>query len=117
MKAVVIACKSITQDCDAFEKEHVAQDQKHVSTLQLMKKDMSQVLTYEMGLCKKFAVDPDEDISAKIEEAIRALTGIIAELYKYVSTILDPLSQYASSKKPAAQLSNLKVPLFLSFVY
>ena len=94
MKNVVYVCKTITQDLDDFESKFHQEDQissptgSKTSNLSLLKQDMSQALTYQMGLAKQFAVEPDEAVKEAIEEAMTALTGVIVDIYQATESLL-----------------------------
>ena len=89
MKNIVYSCKTITQDIDSFEEELAARSPTSPGkNMPLLKNDMSQALTYLMGLAKQFAVDPDEVVKGSIEEAMAALTSVILDIYTNTESLL-----------------------------
>lgn len=111
MKNVVYVCKSITQDLDEFESKFLQEDPissptgSKISNLSLLKQDMSQALTYQMGLAKQFAVEPDEAVKEAIEEAMTALTGVIVDIYQATESLLFQKEQENEQQQQQQQSS------------
>jgi hypothetical protein len=120
MKNIVYVCKSITQDVDKFEGTLLSQQDaisptgSKVSNLALLKQDMSQALTYQMGLAKQFAMEPDDTVKDAIEEAMIALTGVIVDIYQATESLLfqkikEDEQERVKSPKQDQTLASLKV--------
>ncbi|KAJ3271005.1 component of the polarisome [Terramyces sp. JEL0728] len=86
MKQIVLACKSITEDCDKFEAEKRLSKQEKLLLTQIKSK-LSSYLTNQMLVAKSAATEaPKEDFYANIETATSDLTAVVVELVKTINS-------------------------------
>jgi hypothetical protein len=89
MRAVVISCKNITEDCDQFEKANVLApiDKESISGI---KQQLSTSLTKQMHIAKEAAtIASNEEILRRINESTIALTTVVVDLITTVNRIVD----------------------------
>jgi len=85
MKSVVLACKSLTQDCEEYE-ETLKNNRKVIpSKLPGLKGQLSQALTNQMLTAKQAAVDPTDAVKQSVENALLPLTTVVLLLAKTLS--------------------------------
>ncbi|KAJ3329529.1 hypothetical protein HDU91_003837 [Kappamyces sp. JEL0680] len=81
MKSIVIACKAITMDCEAFERSNRL-DSADRQAIGRVKQQLSQALNNQMVFAKKAAVEPNDRVKEGIEEALKTLTTIVVDLVR-----------------------------------
>jgi hypothetical protein len=89
MKAVVIACKNITQDADTFENDSPAFDrlsEEDIDYLEDLKGRMSEQLTSLMTSCKSFAGGNSSTVTTLEDLAVK-LTSTISDLLRHLKSI------------------------------
>ena len=105
MKAVVIACKSITQVCENFENEQElpypdAQD------IEDSKLQLSESLTTLMAIVKDLSVkDPDSSSVERIYNAACDLTSVVINLVKTINSIAEQEDE-EPNQPPSTQSRN-----------
>ena len=105
MKAVVIACKSITQVCENFENEQElpypdAQD------IEDSKLQLSESLTALMAIVKELSVkDPDSGSVERIYNAACDLTSVVINLVKTINSIAEQENE-EPNQPPSIQSRN-----------
>ncbi len=94
MKAVVLACKDITEDAEIFEDRLYSTNPGHsiLSELNDIKNELSQCLTTLMTATKAFAIGQTKDTFA-IEQASSALSGCIGHIVRVLTKAASPVGK------------------------
>jgi DNA repair exonuclease SbcCD ATPase subunit len=111
MRAIVVACKTITEDCDAFESRNslAPLDKESIARI---KQQLSTCLTLQMKNAKECATTANESGVKVLYESTCALTSVVVDLITTVNRIVDQTlanSMMAEPPKSSYNLQELKV--------
>jgi uncharacterized coiled-coil DUF342 family protein len=111
MREIVLACKTITEDCDAFEVRNslAPLDKESIARI---KQQLSTCLTIQMQNAKKCASTPNDPAIKTLIDSSCALTSVVVDLITTVNRIVDQTlanSMVAEPRKSSYNLQELKV--------
>jgi hypothetical protein len=111
MRSIVLACKTITEDCDSFESMNslAPLDKESIGRL---KQQLSSCLTKQMQIAKECATTASETSAKSMLDSTCALTSVVVDLITTVNRIVDQTlanQMVAPSPKSSYNLQELKV--------
>jgi DNA repair exonuclease SbcCD ATPase subunit len=111
MRSIVLACKTITEDCDSFETQNslAPLDRDSIGKL---KQQLSNSLTKLMQVAKECATTASDSSAKSLFESTCALTSVVVDLITSVNRIVDQTlanQLVAPIPKSSYNLQELKV--------